>query len=83
MYNNFLGINLYLNSLYLVFIIIRKIFIYSFLKKIAGTDNTGRSVSSVRLGQEFDVDVDAIAATMQGHSKGNYNFDYNILSIFP
>ena len=79
MYNNFLGINLYLNSLYLVFIIIRKIFIYSFLKKIAGTDNTGRSVSSVRLGQEFDVDVDAIAATMQGHSKGNYN----ILLIFP
>ena len=30
-------------------------------------------MSSVRLGQEFDVDVDAIAATMQGHSKGNYN----------
>ena len=37
----------------------------------SGSDNAGRSVSSVRLGQEFDVDVDAIAATMQGHSKGN------------
>ena len=34
-------------------------------------ENSGRSVTSVRLGQEFDVDVDAIAATMhQGQSKG-------------
>ena len=44
-------------------------------------DNSGRSVTSVRLGQEFDVDVDAIAATMQGHSKGITYFTVN-LNIF-
>ena len=38
-------------------------------------------MSSVRLGQEFDVDVDAIAATMQGHSKGKYNNYCEIIDI--
>ena len=41
-------------------------------------ENSGRSVTSVRLGQEFDVDVDAIAATMhQGQSKGTWTFEFS------